>query len=197
MYRINLIFFFCSPARYLTSRTSKASFDTEFPQGRCPRRFYQLGNECVYFGIDGKSYGWKQADRICSKRIAGLLDEPSSVNNEQPNMKPTLGLRQLVLNTPEKTDILRALYRDYYEQNFAVRLPSDYDTLQRCTDGKDDKWPQYCPNPQFPNSTCFETVSNGANDICLNQIECNKRNFRLSCEFTLPGLLEKKRIFTE
>jgi len=177
-------------ARLLTGRTSKTSFDTEFSQGRCPRRFYQLGDECLYLGTDGKDYAWKNAERICARRIARLLDEPSAANPDQPNMQPTKGVRQLVLNTPEKTELLRAIYRDYNEHNFAVRLPFDYNTLQRCHDGKDDKWPHYCSDSQHSNSTCFETVIHGSNDVCLHGVECNKRHLRLACEFTLPGSAE-------
>jgi len=103
-------------------------------------------------------------------------------------MQPTKGVRQLVLNTPEKTEILRAFSGVYQEQNFAIRLPSDYNTLQRCRDGQDDKWPYFCPNSQYANSTCFQTISAGSNDICIQEVDCNARNLRLACEFTLPGL---------
>ena len=166
---------------------SKATFDNEFSRGRCPQRFYQLGEECVFFPNDGKSHAWKRANKICADRIGGILNDASAGNSEQPNMQPTNGARQLVLNTPEKTEILRALFRDYQEQNFAIRLPSDYQTLVRCNDGQDDKWPQFCSNaPQ--NSSCFEAIFNGPNDICLREVDCNSRYLRLACEFTLPGL---------
>ncbi|CAF0867774.1 unnamed protein product [Adineta steineri] len=105
----------------------------------------------------------------------------------QPNMTPTKGVRQLVLNTPEKTEIFRALFREYNEQNFAIRLSSDYNTLRRCHNIKDDKWPQYCINPKYSNATCFETVSNGPNDVCVREVECKQRYLRVACEFTLPG----------
>lgn len=174
-------------ARFLTGRTSAQSFDNQFSTGRCPRRFYQLSNECVYFATDGKSYSWRQVDRVCSQRIANLLEEPSASNLEQPNMQPTRGVRQLTLNTPEKTEILRALFRDYNDQNFAIQLPNDYTTLMRCQDGQDDRWPQFCPNNKFNQSACYETVSSGTNDICLQQVDCRSRYLRVACEFTLPG----------
>lgn len=174
-------------ARFLTGRTSAQSFDNQFSTGRCPRRFYQLSNECVYFATDGKSYSWRQVDRVCSSRIANLLDEPSASNLEQPNMQPTRGVRQLTLNTPEKTEILRALFRDYNDQNFGIQLPDDYVTLARCQDGQDDRWPQFCPNNQYNKSACYETVSTGSNDICLQQVDCRSRYLRAACEFTLPG----------
>lgn len=174
-------------ARFMTGRTSAQSFDTQFSTGRCPRRFYQLSNECVYFAIDGKSYSWRQVDRVCSQRIANLLEEPSASNLEQPNMQPTRGVRQLTLNTPEKTEILRALFRDYSDQNFAVQLPDDYTTLARCRDGQDDRWPQFCANSQYNKSGCYETVSANTNDICLRQVDCRARYLRVACEFTLPG----------
>ena len=167
------------------------SFESQFTQGRCPRRFYQLGDECVYFANDGKAYSWKQAERLCSKRIARILDDASAGNTDQPNMQPTRGVRQFVLNTPEKTGILRAFARDYSEQNFAVRLPLDYNTLQRCQDGKDDQWPQFCSEKEAANATCVETTTNQLNEICLRQVECQSRYLRLACEFTLPGLFRK------
>ncbi|CAF1154038.1 unnamed protein product [Rotaria sp. Silwood1] len=175
---------------YTAGRSSKSAFDAQFPRGRCPERFYQLRDECLYFSIDGKIYSWQNADSICSRRIGSILQQQSASNPEQPNMQPTLGVRQLVLNTPEKTEILRAFYQEYSEQNFAVRLPYDYHTLQRCNDGQDDKWPLYCTNTQYPNSTCLETISNGSNDICLREVDCNRRYLRLACEFTLPGSAE-------
>ena len=166
---------------------SKATFEGEFSRGRCPHRFYQLGNECIYFANDGKSHAWRRVNNICANRIGTILQDPAAGNSDQPNMQPTNGVRQLVLNTPEKTEILRALFRDYQEQNFAIRLPSDYQTLTRCYDGQDDKWPQFCSSaPQ--NSSCFETISSGPSDICLREVDCNSRYLRLACEFTLPGL---------
>jgi hypothetical protein len=116
-----------------------------------------------------------------------MLDQQSWNSANQPNIMPTKGVRQLVLNTPEKTEIFRALFREYNEQNYAVRLPSDYNTLERCRDAKDDNWPYYCTNPKDSNATCFETVSQGTDDICLREIECRKNYLRLACEFTLPG----------
>ncbi len=174
-------------AKFSQGRIASGVFETQFSRGRCPRNFYQLGDECVFFANDGKSYASRRVDNVCTRRIAGLLNEPSSSNPDQPNMQPTKGVRPLVLNTPGKTEILRAFYRDYQEQNFAIYLPSDYNTLQRCRDGQDDKWPEFCPNTQR-NSTCFETISNGPNDICIREVDCNARSLRLACEFTLPGL---------
>ena len=110
-------------------------------------------------------------------------------------MKPTKGVRQLILNTPEKTKILEALYREYDELSFAVQLPSDYNTLHRCHDGKEDNWPQYCTKPHdLSNTACFETSELGSNNICLHRTNCNQRYSRLACEFTLPGLLYEKRM---
>jgi hypothetical protein len=97
------------------------------------------------------------------------------------------------LNTPEKTKILEALYRYHEELNYAVRLPSDYNTLHRCHDGKEDNWPQYCENPQGPNATCFEASELGSNTICLRQTDCDTRGSRLACEYTLRGLSSKER----
>jgi len=173
--------------RFLTSRTSNGVFENQFNRGRCPQRFYQVGDECIYFANDGKAHPWKRVDNLCSRRIARLLEEPTSGNSEQPNMKPTKGVRQFVLNTPAKTEILRALLREYQEQNFAVRLPSDYNTLVRCQDGMDDKWPRFCPGFQPTNSTCVETTTDGTNEICLREVDCNAKNLRIACEFTLPG----------
>lgn len=185
---------FFSTARHFPGRTSKASFNAQFQRGRCPNRFYQLGDECVYLSTDGKIYSWKQTERACSRRISRLLDDQSSSNINQPNMQPDKGVRQLVLNTPEKTELFRALSREYDEHNFAVRLPSDYNTLQRCLDGKDDKWPHYCTDTQNTSATCFETTSHGQNnDICLREVQCNSKYLRLACEFTLPGLFRKEK----
>jgi hypothetical protein len=179
--------------RQAVNRASKVLFDTQFQRGRCPHRFYQLGDECVYLATDGKIYSWKQAERACSRRIARMLNDQSWSTSDQPNMQPTKGVRQLVLNTPNKTELFRVLYREYEEQNFAVRLPLDYNTLQRCRDGKDDKWPYYCTDSQSTNSTCFETTASGQNDICLREVECTARYLRLACEFTLPGLFIRKK----
>lgn len=173
--------------RFLASRTSNEIFENQFNRGRCPARFYQVGDECIYFANDGKAHPWKRTENLCSRRIARLLDEPSAGNSEQPNMKPSRGVRQFVLNTPAKTEILRAFLRDYQEQNFAVRLLSDYNTLQRCQDGMDDKWPQFCSGYQPTNSTCLETSTDERNEICLREVDCNAKNLRLACEFTLPG----------
>ncbi|CAF0966460.1 unnamed protein product [Adineta steineri] len=185
------------PATYAADRSSKSTFDTQFSRGRCPERFYQSGEECLYFATDGKIYNWPEVERVCSRRIARMLNKHSSSDMyqqnqnkphlNQPNMTPTKGVRQLVLNTPEKTEIFRALFREYNEQNFAIRLPSDYNTLRRCHNIKDDKWPQYCINPKYSNATCFETVSNGPNDVCVREVECKQRYLRVACEFTLPG----------
>ena len=173
--------------RQQAPRTPKASFDTQFSRGRCPKRFYQLGDECVYTTTDGKAYAWRHAERVCSERIARMLEQNSQ--NGQPNMQPTKGVRPLVLNTPEKTEFLRAMNNEYGEQNYAVRLPSDYDTLTRCRDGADDRWPDYCPSTSRTNQTCFETVSPGDTNLCLRQVECDQRYLRVACEFTLPGTL--------
>ncbi|CAF2235851.1 unnamed protein product [Rotaria magnacalcarata] len=177
------------PVSYVAGRNTKAVFDSQFSRGRCPERFYEIGDECLYFSIDGKIFQWQQAQHICERRVGPILEQPSN-NPSQPNMKPTRGIRQLVLNTPEKTEILRAFFREYDEQNWAVRLPFDYNTLQRCQDGKDDKWPQFCENRPPSNSSCFETITTGQDDICLQEVICNKRYLRLACEFTLPGSAE-------
>ncbi|CAF0860207.1 unnamed protein product [Adineta ricciae] len=174
-------------APYSSERGSKAVFETLFPRGRCPERFYQSGQECLFFSTDGKMYSWNEAERMCARRVARMLNKHSQSDLNQPNMTPTKGVRALVLNTPEKTEAFRALFREYNEQNYAVRLPSDYHTLSRCLDGKDDKWPRLCTNAPYSNSTCFETVSNGPNDLCLREVECRQRYIRVACEFTLPG----------
>ncbi len=175
-----------------SSRSSKSSFDAQFRRGRCPDRFYQVGDECLYFGTDGERYSWHQAQRVCARRIARQLQRQKSFVVEQSNMKPTKGVRQLILNTPEKTKILEALYREYDELHIAIRLPSDFNTLHRCHGGKEDNWPQYCTNPEGPNATCFDTSELGSNHICLRQIQCHERRSRLACEFTLPGLSFKR-----
>jgi hypothetical protein len=125
-----------------------------------------------------------------------LRQNPSS-NNDQPNMTPTKGVRQVVLNTPEKTELFRVIFRDFNEQNFAIQVPSDYNTLPRCYDGKDDKWPQICMNSQYSNSTCYETTQFGENDICLRPVDCHQQYLRAACEFTLPGLIIKTQKFVE
>jgi hypothetical protein len=183
-----------STAQYASNRKFKPSFHTQFPHGRCPDEFYQLGDECLYFPNDGKIYSWRQTERVCIKRIARMLSQLPPSNNAQPNLNPTKGVRQVVLNTPQKTELFRALFKELNEQNFAVRLPSDYNTLQRCHDGKDDKWPHFCTNSQYSNSTCFETTYHTANDICLRGVECHQQYLRAACEFTLPGLTIKKTI---
>lgn len=108
-------------------------------------------------------------------------------------MTPVKGVRQVILNTPAKTELFRAIFREYNEQNFAVQLPHDYNTLLRCLDGKDDKWPQFCTNSPYSNSSCFETTQYGEGDICLRDVECSRQYLRAACEFTLPGLIIKKR----
>ena len=168
-------------------RAIKPKFAAKYAQGRCPRYFFQLGEECVFFANDGKIYSWQQVERICSRRIFRMVEDFSNANPDQPNSIPTKGVRQLVLNTPEKTEILRAYNEEYREHNFAVRLPSDYNTLRRCLDGQDDKWPHYCQSNVDPNATCFETYSNVPNEFCLRQVECEPRYLRLACEFTLAG----------
>ncbi|CAF1041144.1 unnamed protein product [Rotaria sordida] len=170
-------------------RTSKSSFNAQFSRGRCPDRFYQIGDECLYFGTDGRKYSWHQTQRICTIRIARLLQQ-TTFTIGQVNIKPNKGVRQLILNTPEKTKILEGLYREYDELNFAIRLPSDYNTLNRCHDDKEDDWPQYCVNPHNSNATCFETSGLDSNNICLRQIDCDKKYLRFACEFTLPGSSE-------
>jgi len=177
------------PERYQTARVSKTSFDTQFTTGRCPQRFFQVGDECLFFATDGKSYSWTDAERLCRGRIGRMVDQwaESSATANQPNIKPTLGVRQLVLNTPEKTDILRALYQIYGEENFAIRLPNDYNILRRCSDGQDDRWPHYCNSIVGFNQTCFETKADSQTSICLRDVTCGNRYLRLACEFTLPG----------
>lgn len=167
-------------------RHSKSSFDAQFRRGRCPDQFYQLGDECVYFATDGRRYSWRQAQRVCARRVARSVQRQTSFVG-QPIVKPTNGVRQLMLNTPEKKKILEALYREYEEVNVAVRLPSDFRTLHRCNDGKDDHWPSFCTTQNNSNATCFETSELGSNNICLRQIDCVQRLSRLACEFTLPG----------
>ncbi|CAF3027781.1 unnamed protein product [Rotaria sp. Silwood2] len=169
------------------ARSSKSSFDAQFYRGRCPDYFYQIGDECLYFGTDGKKYSWYQTQNICAIRIARLLEHQAKFVIGGINIKPNKGVRQLILNTPEKTKILEALYREYDELNFAIRLPSDYNTLQRCHDGKEDNWPQYCVNLDSSNGTCFETSGLDSNHICLRHIDCDIRYLRFACEFTLPG----------
>ena len=186
-YIYTLILFFSTESGRHSGQYSRTSLNAQFKRGHCPHQFYQLDNECVYFSTDGKIHSWKQAERECSRRIARLLDD-------HPNLRPVRSVRQLVLNTPEKTKIFRALYRKANEQNFAVRLPSDYNTLPRCRDEKDDKWPQYCASTQDKNSTCFQTISDGKNkDICLREVTCHFEHLSLACEFTLPGLLRKAK----
>ncbi|UJR15408.1 hypothetical protein I4U23_002355 [Adineta vaga] len=135
----------------------------------------------------GQRYSWHQTQRLCTRRTPRLLERQQYSLISRNSTKPTRGIRQLVLNTPEKTKILQALFRDYDELHYAIQLPSDYDTLQRCKDGKEDYWPHYCVNPEYSNGTCFETSDIGSNNICIRQIDCHERNFRLACEFTLPG----------
>lgn len=171
-----------------SARHSKSSFDAQFRRGRCPEYFYQLGDECVYLGTDGRRYSWRQAQRVCARRVARSLQRQTSLSG-QPFTKPTRGVRQLILNTPEKKKILEALYREYEELNVAVRLPSDFQTLNRCNDGKEDHWPSYCTTSEYPNATCFETGELGSSNICLRSIDCVQRSSRLACEFTLSGLL--------
>lgn len=182
-----ILFFFLFTVKQTAGRTAIVSFDAQFPRGRCPERFYQVGEECLYFSIDGKIFSWNRVQHLCERRVGEIVQYTS--NPEQPNMKPTGGVRQLVINTPQKTEILGAMFREYYEQNWAVRLPFDYDTLKRCRDGQDDKWPEYCDGRPVSNATCFETVSNAQSVICLREVDCNQRYIRFACEFTLPGLL--------
>lgn len=173
-------------------RSSKSSFDAQFRRGRCPDRFYQVGDECLYFATDGERYSWNQAQRVCARRVARQLQQQPAFSVDQANMKPTKGVRQFILNTPEKTKILEALFREYDELHVAVRLPADFNTLRRCRDGKEDNLPLYCSTPDDANATCFETSELGSNNICLRQTQCTKRRSRLACEFTLPGLLFKR-----
>ena len=173
---------------YEPARSSKSSFDAHFQRGQCPARFYQIGNECVYFATDGKRYSSYQAQRVCARRTARLLERQTVLGNDQNKVRPSRGVRQFILNTPEKTKILQSLFRDYEEVNFAVHLPADYNTLQRCNDGKEDYWPHYCGSLEGSNATCFETSELGFSNICLRQIDCNRRSSRLTCQFTLPGL---------
>ncbi|CAF1243048.1 unnamed protein product [Adineta steineri] len=172
---------------YQSIRSSKSSFDAQFQRGQCPDHFFQIGNECLYFATDGKKYSWYQAQRVCIRQITRSLERQTSFVLGKTFIQPTKGVRQLILNTPEKTKILQALFREYDELNYAIQLPTDYNTLQRCHDDKEDYWPNYCVKPESPNATCFETSELGSNHICLRQINCNKRYSRLACEFTLPG----------
>ncbi|CAF3210107.1 unnamed protein product [Rotaria socialis] len=171
-------------------RISKSAFDAQFYRGQCPDRFYQIGNECLYFGTDGRKYSSHQIESVCAIQIARLVKRQTTFVVGQVNIKPKKGVRQLVLNTPEKWKILEVLYREYDELNFAVRLPADYDKLSRCHDDKDDNWPQYCISLHSPNATCFETNVAGSNDVCLGRINCDTRHSRLACEFTIPGSAE-------
>ncbi|CAF1545867.1 unnamed protein product [Rotaria magnacalcarata] len=171
-------------------RISKSAFNAQFYRGQCPDRFYQIGNECLYFGTDGRKYSPHQIEYVCATQIARLVERQTTFVIGQVNIKPKKGVRQLVLNTPEKGKLLEALYREYDELNFAVRLPSDYDKLNRCHDDKDDNWPQYCINLYSPNATCFETNGQGSIDVCLGRINCALRHSRLACEFTIPGSAE-------
>lgn len=186
---ISLTFSLVKLERYQVPRVSKSSFDSQFSSGRCPPRFLQVGEQCLYFATDGKSYAWNDAERLCRWRIGRMVDQwaEASANANQPNLKPANGVRQLVLNTPEKTEILRALYQVYGEENFAIRLPEDYNTLRRCADSQDDKWPYYCNSDVSFNTTCFETKSSSPTDFCLRDINCGTRYLRLACEFTLAG----------
>lgn len=168
-------------------RPSKSAFDAQFYRGRCPDRFYQVGEECLYFGTDGRMYSWQQIELVCRINVSRLLERQVPYPNGQINIKPKNGVRQLILNTPEKAKILQALHLHYDELQYAVRLPSDYDKLNRCHDDQDDNWPHYCSKPESPNATCFETNGIGSNDICVRQINCDIRYLRVACEFTLPG----------
>jgi hypothetical protein len=164
-------------------------FDARFHRGRCPDYFYQLDNECVYLATNGKIYSWNQVQHVCSRQVARLLSKQTSFAIGQEMIRPMNGVRQFILNTPEKTKLLEALYRDYDELNYAVRLLSDYETLNRCDDEHEDHWPSYCFSPHVSNGTCFEASDIGSNHVCIRQVDCDKTELRLACEFTLPGLL--------
>ena len=168
-------------------RGSKSSFDAQFHRGRCPDYFYQLGDECVYFSTAGKVHSWQQAQHLCATRIARLLQRSTSFVNGRSHLKPSQGVRSFILNTPDKSRILEALYREHDEVNYAVHLPADFHSLHPCVDGKEDHWPQYCHNPHGPNVTCFESSELGSDRVCLRPTDCDQYNLRLACEFTLPG----------
>lgn len=192
LFRDNVHSFLSNVEMHHPLRSSKSSFDAQFRRGRCPDRFYQVGDECLYFATDGEKYSWHQVQRVCARGIARRLQKQTPFAVDQSKSKPTGGVRQLILNTPEKHKILEALYREYDELHVAVRLPADFNTLERCDDGKEDDWPQYCTSPDGSNATCFDTSEVGSNHICLRQIQCSKRRSRLACEFTLPGLSFKR-----
>lgn len=169
-------------------RGAKSSFDAQFHRGRCPDYFYQLDNECLYFATSGKIYAWQQAQKACEQKVAQLTARQAAFAIGQSKLRPIPGIRQLILNTPEKTKILEAIYREYDEVSYAVRLPSDLNPAHRCNDGQEDHWPQYCQNPtQGSNTTCFDTSELGSDHICLRQVDCAKPYLRLACEYTLPG----------
>ncbi|CAF5212724.1 unnamed protein product, partial [Rotaria magnacalcarata] len=156
----------------------------QFPRGRCPEGFYQSGDECLYFAVDGNCFSWQQAHCICSQRVDRLLKRVSE--SGQTIIKPAKGARQLVLNTPDKMKILRAFLQKYKQANYGVNVLYDFNTLSRCYDGIDEDWPEYCEDNSYSNSTCFETASNGKNNICLREIPCDDTYLRVACEFTLP-----------
>lgn len=168
--------------------TEEISIEDEFPSGLCPEGFHQLGDECLYFLIEGNCFSWKNSYCVCSQRIERVLKH-LSLDPDQTVVQPAKGGRPLTLNTPEKTKLLRAMVRDYDRSNYAVQLPHDYDKLERCNDGTDDFWPEYCDEGPHSESACFETAPKGENNICLQEVPCNETFLRVACEFTLPGLL--------
>ena len=170
-------------------RGAKSSFDAQFHRGRCPDYFYQLGDECLYFATDGKIYSWAQAQKACEQKVTQLTGRQTAFTLGQSKARSIRGVRQLIVNTPEKTKILNAIYREYDELSYAVRRPSDLNPLHRCNDGQEDHWPQFCENPTAANATCYETSELGSDHICLRQVDCAKPYLRLACEFTLPGLI--------
>ncbi|CAF2235870.1 unnamed protein product [Rotaria magnacalcarata] len=165
-----------------------SSLYEQFHRGRCPEGFYQSGDECLYFAVDGNCFSWQQAHSICARRVKRLFQNLSE--SDPTNVKPAKGGRQLVLNTPHKMKILRAFLQKYKEANYSVNVLYDFNTLSRCYDGIDEDWPEYCEDNSYSNSTCFQTALNDKNNICLREIPCDDTYLRVACEFTLPGSSE-------
>jgi hypothetical protein len=159
------------------SRSSKSSslFDAQFHRGQCPTYFYQLANECLHFSNAPPIYSWQQAEKWCMKQVMPLAGQSSSQ------------IRPLILNTPDKTRILEAFYRNFDELHYLVRLPPDFHALQRCRDGMDDYLPLHCGSFDLANGSCFSSGEFGSERICLQQIDCQNSSFRLACEFTIEG----------
>lgn len=143
--------------------------------------------------MGAKHYSSYQAQRVCARRVARSLEQSVALATEQNGSRPTRGVRQFIVNTPEKTKVLHLLFRDHDEANFAVQLPADYNTLQRCNDSKEDYWPQLCSSRASSNASCYETSELGFSNICLRPVDCHQRSLRLACEFTLPGSIGTPR----